>query len=168
MKRFFPPLTMLCLAFLLVACPQRPEVAQIGNPAPEFTLVDTKGKTWDLAELKGKVVFLNFWATWCPPCRQEMPSMQAIHTAMPADSFIMLAVLSNDDPALADAMAAKIGATFPILVDPENKTAQAYGLTGVPETCIIDKQGVLREKFLGAVQWDSAESLQMLGKYLAQ
>ena len=168
MKRFLPPLTMLCLAILLVACPQRPEVAQIGKPAPEFTLVDTKGKTWALAELKGKVVFLNFWATWCPPCRQEMPSMQAIYASMPADSFIMLAVLSNDDPALADAMAAKIGTTFPILVDPENKTAQAYGLTGVPETYIIDKQGVLREKFLGAVQWDSAESLGMLRKYLAQ
>jgi len=168
MKRLFFPITMICLTFLLVACGPRPEVAEIGKPAPDFTLVDTKGKTWNLAELKGQVVFLNFWATWCPPCRQEMPSMQTVHASMPEDRFTMLAVLSNDDPALADAMAAKIGATFPILIDPANKAALAYGLTGVPETYIIDKQGVLREKFIGPAQWDSAEALQMLRKYIAQ
>ncbi len=168
MKRLFFPVTIICLTFLLVACGQRPEVAEIGKPAPEFTLVDTKGRTWNLAELRGQVVFLNFWATWCPPCREEMPSMQTVHTLLPDDKFTMLAVLSNDDPALADAMAAKIGTTFPILIDPKTKVAQAYGLTGVPETYIIDKQGVVREKFLGAVRWDSAESLQMLGKYIAQ
>ena len=168
MKRLFFPITMICLTFLLVGCPQRPEVAEIGKPAPNFTLVDTKSKTWSLAELKGQVVFLNFWTTWCPPCREEMPSMQTVHASMPEDRFTMLAVLSNDDPALADAMAAKIGATFPILIDPANKAGQAYGLTGVPETYIIDKQGVLREKFIGPAQWDSAEALQMLRKYIEQ
>ncbi len=168
MKRLFSPITMICLTFLLVACDQRPKVAEIDKPAPDFTLVDTKGKTWNLAELRGQVVFLNFWATWCPPCREEMPSMQTVHASMPNDKFTMLAVLNNDDPTLAIAMAAKIGATFPILVDPENKVAQAYGLTGLPETHIIDKQGVIRKKFIGAVQWDSAESLQMLMKYIRQ
>ncbi|MFA7383140.1 MAG: TlpA disulfide reductase family protein [Desulfurivibrionaceae bacterium] len=168
MKRLLSPFTMLCLVFLLASCGQRPEVAEVGKPAPDFTLVDTKGKTWKLAELKGQVVFLNFWATWCPPCRQEMPSMQAVHASMAKDKFTMLAVLSNDDPALADAMAAKIGTTFPILIDPANKAGQAYGLTGVPETYIIDKQGILREKFIGAVHWASTESLQMLNKYIDQ
>ncbi len=168
MKRLCFPLAILCLAILLAACGQRPEVAEIGKPAPGFTLKDTKGRSWNLAELKGRVVFLNFWATWCPPCREEMPSMQTVHTLMPNDKFIMLAVLSNDDPALADALAAKIGATFPILIDPEGKVAKAYGLTGVPETNIIDKQGVLREKFLGAVRWDSGEAFQMLTHYLNQ
>ncbi|MBU2538038.1 MAG: TlpA family protein disulfide reductase, partial [Proteobacteria bacterium] len=134
MKRLFFPIAILCLTFLLAACGPRKDVAQVGNPAPQFTLVDTKGKTWNLAELKGKVVFLNFWATWCPPCREEMPSMQTVHTLMANDSFVMLAVLNNDDPALADAMAAKIGTTFPILIDPNSTVAQAYGLTGVPET----------------------------------
>lgn len=168
MQRLCSSLTMLCLAFLLGACGQRPQVAEIGKPAPNFTLMDTKGKTWKLAELQGQVVFLNFWATWCPPCREEMPSMQTVHTLMPEGKFTMLAVLSNDEPALADAMAAKIGVTFPILLDPDSKVAQAYGLTGVPETYIIDKQGVVQEKFLGAVRWDSANSLQMLRKYTEQ
>ena len=168
MKRLFFPATLICLTFLLLACGPRKDVAEVGKPAPQFTLVDTKGKTWDLTELKGKVVFLNFWATWCPPCRKEMPSMQRVHTFMPNDRFIMLAILNNDDPTLADAMAAKIGATFPILIDPEGKVAKTYGLTGVPETYIIDKQGILQEKFLGEVQWDSPEAMQMLTKYVGQ
>lgn len=168
LKRFGGPLMILCLAFLMTACDRAPEVAEVGKPAPQFKLVDTKGKTWDLAELKGRVVFLNFWATWCPPCREEMPSMQRLFASMPSDRFIMLAVLSNDDPAIADSLAAKIGATFPILIDPGSKTAQAYGLTGVPETFIIDKNGVLREKFMGAVPWDAPKAVQMLNGYLAQ
>ncbi len=168
MKRFFLPLALLCLSFLLPACSQRPEVATVGKPAPDFTLVDTKGKTWKLAELKGRVVFVNFWATWCPPCRQEMPSMQRVYNFIPEDRFAMLAILSNDEPALAEGLTAKIGTTFPILLDPEGKAAATYGLTGVPETYIIDKEGILREKFLGAVQWDSPEVMRMLMGYVGQ
>lgn len=168
MKKSTFPIMIICLTFLLVACGQGPQVAEIGKPAPDFTLVDTKGKTWSLAELKGKVVFVNFWATWCPPCRAEMPSMQRVYNFIPDDRFVMLAILSNDDPVLADAMATKIGTTFPILIDPENKTAKAYGLTGVPETYIVDKQGVLREKFIGAVHWDSPSNMKMLMKYAGQ
>jgi len=168
MKKLLLPIAIVCLIFLCFACGQGPQVAEIGKPAPDFTLVDTKGKTWSLSELKGKVVFVNFWATWCPPCREEMPSMQKVYAFMPEDRFKMLAVLSNDDPALADSLAARIGCTFPILIDPESRVAKAYGLTGVPETYIIDKQGVLREKFIGAVQWDSPDTMQMLMKYINQ
>ncbi|MDH5561162.1 MAG: TlpA family protein disulfide reductase [Deltaproteobacteria bacterium] len=168
MKKIFFPVAIICFTFLLVACGQRQDIAEVGKPAPEFTLVDTKGKTWNLSELKGKVVFLNFWATWCPPCREEMPSMQMVHTFMPNDTFTMLSVINNESPSLADAMAAKIGTTFPILIDQKSMVSQAYGVTGVPETYIIDKQGVVREKFLGAVKWDSTESMQMLKKYIAK
>jgi len=153
MKRFFLPLALLCLSLLLPACNQKPEVATVGKPAPDFTLVDTKGKTW---------------ASWCPPCRQEMPSMQRVYNFIPEDRFAMLAILSNDEPALAEGLTAKIGSTFPILLDPEGKAAATYGLTGVPETYIIDKEGILREKFLGAVQWDSPEVMRMLMGYVGQ
>ena len=87
---------------------------------------------------------------------------------VPEDSFKMLAVLENDDPARADYFAAKAGITVPILVDREKKVWPKYGLTGVPETFIVDKQGVLREKFIGPAQWDAPGYLQMLGKYLNQ
>ena len=161
-------MALFCLILLSTACGQLREVAEVGKPAPNFTLVDTKGKTWNLSELKGQVVFVNFWATWCPPCREEMPSMEALYTSMPADKFKMLAILSNDEPAIADKFAAQIGFTFPILIDPENKASQAYGLTGVPESYIIDKHGILREKVIGPAQWDSYSSRQMLARYINQ
>ena len=140
--------------------------AEVGKLAPDFTLVDRKGKTWTLSELKGQVVFVNFWATWCPPCREEMPSMQKLYTMLPKDKFKMLAILSNDDPARADAFAAQLGITVPILHDRDQKVGPKYGLTGLPETFIVDKQGVLREKFIGPAQWDSPGFVQMMKGYI--
>ncbi len=168
MKRISLTVVCICLSLFLVACGQRPKVAEVGKLAPDFTLMDRKGKTWNLSELKGQVVFVNFWATWCAPCRQEMPSMERLYRLLPADKFKMLAILSRDEPAFADTVAAKLGVTFPILIDPDNKAGQAYGLTGVPETYIIDKQGVLREKFLGPVQWDTPAVQQKLMNYINQ
>ena len=160
---------LVCSPLLIVACGQEPKVAKvatIGQPAPDFTLKDSNGKTWTLSALKGQVVFVNFWATWCPPCREEMPSMQQLHDTQPKDKFKMLAILSKDDPALADAFVRKLRITIPILNDHNNVTGQNYGLTGLPETYIIDKQGVLREKFIGPAQWDSPKIRHMLSKYI--
>ena len=170
MKKLSCSITIIGLTVLLfIACDKYlPKVAEVGKLAPDFTLVDRKGKTWNLAELKGQVVFVNFWATWCLPCIKEMPSMQKLYSSMPANEFKMLAILFNDKPAVADRVVAKQKYTFPILIDPENKTGKAYGLTGVPETYIIDKQGVLREKFIGPVEWDTPGVRQMLMKYTAQ
>ena len=163
---------ILCIVVLITGCSQqeskRAEVAQVGKLAPDFTLVDTKGVTWNLEELKGQVVFINFWATWCPPCRREMPSMQSLYTSLPTEKFKMLAILSNDEPAFGDVVAGKIGTTFPILDDPDNMAARAYGITGVPETFIVDKQGILRQKYIGPINWDSPGIRKMLKKYLAQ
>jgi peroxiredoxin len=163
-------LTILLCGFLLlmVACGPERRVAEVYKPAPDFTLVDRQGKTWTLSELKGQVVFVNFWATWCPPCREEMPSMQKLHEMLPKDKFKMLAILNSDDPALADSFAAKNGLTMPILDDQANKVGPKYGLTGMPETFIINKQGVLMEKFIGPAQWDSPAYIQMLMKYINQ
>lgn len=168
MKRISFTLISICLTIFLLACDQRPKVAEVGKRAPDFTLMDRQGKTWTLSQLEGQVVFVNFWATWCPPCREEMPSMERLHRLLPGDKFKMLSILSNDNPALADKLSSTLGLTFPVLVDPDNKAGQAYGLTGVPETYIIDKQGILREKFLGPVQWDSPAAQQKLMNYINQ
>jgi peroxiredoxin len=97
-----------------------------------------------------------------------MPAMQRLYAMVPKDAFKMLAVLENDDPARAESFAAKAGITMPILVDRDKKVWPTYGLTGVPETFIVDKQGIIREKFIGPAQWDSPRYLQILGKYLNQ
>jgi peroxiredoxin len=168
MKRISRLILMCFLVLFSTACGQGPEMAAIGEPAPDFTLVDLKGKSWTLSELKGQVVFVNFWATWCPPCREEMPSMQKLYTMLPTDTFKMLAILNGDDPALAKSLVEKLKVTMPILNDQANQVGPKYGLTGVPETFIVDKQGILREKFIGPAQWDSPGYVQMLTKYINQ
>jgi peroxiredoxin len=160
-------LTLACLLGM-AGCGEVPEKATVGLTAPDFTLVDLEGTTWKLSDLQGQVVLVNFWATWCPPCLEEMPSMENLYRTMPKDSFTMLAVLYKDDPAAAENLKKSRGFSFPVLVDPEERTGQAYGLTGVPETFIVDKIGVLREKFIGPVQWDGPPARQMLAKYLNQ
>ena len=160
-------LILLIFVFLFFAgCEQVQRVATVGKPAPDFTLVDRQGKSWTLSELKGQVVFINFWATWCPPCREEMPSMQKLYTRQPEDKFKMLAILNKDDPVLADAFAEKIKITIPILDDQNNAVGRKYGLTGLPETFIVDKQGVVREKFIGPADWTSAKYRHMMSRYI--
>ncbi len=166
MRKLSLLILIFCLPLFITACGQEPKVATVGKPAPDFTLVDRKGKTWTLSELKGQVVFINFWATWCPPCRDEMPSMQKLYATQPKDKFKMLAVLNKDDPALADIFAAKLGITMPILDDQDNTAGKEYGLTGLPETYIVDKLGVLRKKFIGPEHWGSPKIRHMLSRYI--
>ena len=139
-----------------------------GQPAPNFMLTDLTGKEWQLSDLRGKVVFINFWATWCPPCIQELPSMEALNQRLSAASFQMLTILYSDRPELGQSMVNKSGYSFPVLIDPDAAVGRQYGLTGVPETFIVDPQGILREKFIGPFDWDSQDAMKMLEKYLPQ
>ncbi len=155
-------------ALLFSGCGEPPRIAEVGDPAPDFTLEDLSGRTWTLSELKGKVVFINFWATWCPPCREEMPSMQRLADMMPEDSFVMLALLNRDAPSMGANFVRKLGVTMPILNDQGNQAGRLYGITGLPETFIVDKQGILREKYIGPAQWDSPVYQQLMKKYIAE
>jgi peroxiredoxin len=161
---------LLVLSFLLYGCgtdeAQGPLKAELNKPAPDFTLVDLQGNTWKLSDLKGNVVFINFWATWCSPCIEEMPSMQKLYLGMQKAPFKMLAILNNDRPEYAQNLTTRMSITFPILIDPDSKVATQYGLTGVPETFIVDAQGILREKFIGPRNWNSQGAMQMLRNYL--
>lgn len=141
-------------------------VAEIGKEAPDFSLSDLQGKIWKLSDLRGKVVFVNFWATWCQPCREEMPDMESLYRGMADKPFQMLAILSSDSQANAELMVKMTGTTFPILLDPDGSVSRAYGLTGVPETYIVDPKGILREKFLGPRPWNSPGAYNMLGQYM--
>ena len=140
--------------------------AVVNKPAPDFTIQDLKGNTWKLSDLRGKVVFLNFWATWCPPCREEMPSMKALYEDMDKSKFEMLTILINDQPANGEAFARQLGLDFPILVDQEGRIGALYGLTGVPETFLIDAQGILRQKYIGPQQWDSSGAKELIRSYM--
>ena len=165
MKKITFLILMGSLALFIAGCGESP-VASVGKPAPDFDTVDLEGKVWSLSKLKGKVVFVNFWATWCAPCREEMPSMQRIYAKLPKDKFTMIALFNRDKPAAVKNFVTKLGLTMPILSDEYNFAGTKYGLTGLPETFIIDKQGIIREKFIGPAEWDSPENIQMLTKYI--
>ena len=165
-------LLLFLISFFVVSCGQQkekyPQKATVNSPAPNFTLTDIQGHKWQLSDLRGKLVFVNFWATWCPPCQEELPSMEALSRGMDKGRFQMLTILSNDNPDFAQMLAGRIGLTFPILIDPDSKGAAQYGITGVPETFIIDPQGILREKIIGPRNWNSSAAWQMLERYLPQ
>ncbi len=170
MNKIFALSIMLCIALFITACGQDQQgttkTALIGNPAPDFTLVDLQGKTWTLSQLKGQVVFVNFWATWCPPCVNEMPSMQNLYEMLPKDRFKMLALLYNDDPVVAENFVEKFDITIPVLHDRDNLISRKYGLTGVPETFVVDKKGLIREKVIGPAHWDAPDAVQILRRYI--
>jgi peroxiredoxin len=144
------------------------ELLTVGMPAPDFTLPDMAGKNQKLSDYRGKVVFLNFWATWCKPCKEEMPSMQALWDNLKQEEFIMLAIsmdrvtTKKDIPPFVENM--KL--TFPILTDSWGQTDSRYKLMGVPETYIIDQNGVLREKVIGPRDWTRPESMEILVRLL--
>ena len=163
MKKFCLLLLFISLSFFTASCDQGTVTSGlVGSAAPDFSLPDRTGKTWTLSELKGQVVFVNFWATWCPPCREEMPAMQRLMNTLPEDKFTMLAILNRDTPANADLFAQKNNITIPIVNDMANNIGPMYGLTGLPETFIIDKQGIVREKYIGPAQWDSQQVIQLM------
>jgi len=142
------------------------EVAAVGKPAPEFELKDSNGNLWRLSALKGKVVFINFWATWCSACKWEMPYKESLYNKMKGKDFQMLGILFRDDPQNLTPYLKKHSVSPPTLIDHENEVARLYGLTGVPETFIIDKKGIIREKIIGPREWDAPESLALIEKWL--
>jgi len=140
----------------------------VGMTAPNFSLPDLQGKTQRLTDYRGKVVFLNFWATWCKPCKEEMPSMQVLWDNLKNQDFMMLAVsmdrvtTTKDIPSFVETL--KL--SFPILTDSWGQTDKRYKLMGVPETYIIDQNGVLREKVIGPRDWTRRESIETIVQML--
>jgi len=128
--------------------------AKIGDPAPDFLLPNLDGNLVHLGSLKGKVIFLNFWATWCPPCKEEMPSMESLYQRLRGRPFEMLAVsIDEEGKGAVQPFMEKYSLTFPALLDREKKIAAVYGITGIPETFIIRKQGVIDLKIIGPQNW---------------
>ena len=170
MKRLIFAVFLLA-AFMSAGCSKKQHArsAAEGNPAPEFTLNDLTGRPVQLSSLKGKVVLLNFWATWCPPCREEIPSMVLLNRNMQGKPFQMLAVSIDEGgkDAVLDFFR-KGGVSLPVLLDPDGRVArEQYGTTGVPETFVIDAKGVIVKKVIGAMDWSSPQVMAFLDKLMA-
>ena len=142
--------------------------AFLGQQAPAFSLADLDGQPVDLDSLRGKVVFVNFWATWCAPCREEAPSLQKLYARLQPRGFEVVAV--SIDPANQEkavrSFVDEFDLEFPILADPDQRAYRSYGVTGVPETFLIDAEGRLAEKFIGPRDWSQPRFARAIERLL--
>ena len=138
-------------------------MVKVGDEAPNFHLRDLHGNTMSLSQFRGKVVLLNFWATWCGPCRIEMPAMEQLYRTLPREDFEILAI--STDPqgtAVTRSFQREMGFTFPILHDPDMRIGLTYGARTLPLTFMVDRRGVIRKKIFGARDWDSPEARDLI------
>ena len=145
-------LTLILVSGLVVAgcSPPPTQSAQVGNPAPDFQLQDLDGQPVALSNLKGKAVLLNFWATWCPPCRREMPYLQEICDEWPEEWLVVLTINIGESASKVREFIQNYGLSFPVLLDTKEDVAQKYNIRGIPTTFFIDKDGIIREQIIGA------------------
>ncbi|MFQ5692512.1 MAG: redoxin domain-containing protein [Nitrospinota bacterium] len=163
---FVPLVFLLALggyAYLTRVAPTQTPPLRAGDEAPLFAFPDLKGRTVSLKDFRGKVVFLNVWATWCPTCVWEMPSMEVIYQKYRNRGLVMLAVsidaLGKD---VVVPFMKKYELTFPALLDPKGTIKRLYQTTGVPETFIIDREGRLFRKVIGPREWTRPEMTELI------
>jgi len=137
--------------------------------AKAFTLPAPGGGTVRLADFQGQVIFLNFWATWCPPCREEMPAMERLYRKLKAKGFVVLAVsIDTDGEAAVVAFLREHGLTYPVALDPTMEVARLYTVRALPSTYLIDRKGRIAAMALGAREWDGPEAVALMEALLAQ
>ena len=130
--------------------------------APGFKLKDIDGTMHELAGYRGKVVIVNFWATWCPPCREEMPSMQRAWDVLRKEDIVMLAVNVGEDEETIFQLTAVYPVEFPLLMDLDSKVVQGWPVVGLPTTFVVDPKGRLAYRAIGGRAWDDPELLRLV------
>jgi len=136
---------------------------KLGEPAPNFQLPDLNGHLVTLSDLRGKVVLLNFWATWCGPCRVEMPAMEQLYHTFVREDFEILAVsIDAQGMVVTRPFQQEYHLTFPILHDPDYRVGLTYGARSIPMTFLVDRQGVVRHQIFGARDWGAFEARQLV------
>jgi cytochrome c biogenesis protein CcmG, thiol:disulfide interchange protein DsbE len=151
----------LWLLFLLSGCYSSSRPSHIGRTAPDFTVQDSDRKV-TLNQLRGDVVVLNFWASWCPPCVDELPSLISMQNRMRGKGVVVLAVSIDVDSDAYHRFLKERNVTLLTVRDPEQRSSGLYGTLGWPETYIIDRKGVVRRKLIGPVDWNSREITEFL------
>lgn len=147
---------VLAVAFALVSGSGAPPPLGRGSVAPDFDLPRLRGDgALGLGDLRGKVVLVNFWATWCQPCEDEMPAMERLYDRLDRDGFELVAVSVDEDEAAVRAFRERLALSFPILLDSDKRVSLAYQTFRYPESFLIDRRGVVVERYIGPKEWDS-------------
>ncbi len=167
----FPALAAAVLAGLLLTAGMAPPAAAAGAvrvSAPDFTLKSGSGENLRLAELRGQVVLVNFWASWCGPCRQELPLLDQMHKKYAPLGFTVLGINVDQDPRQARALLDKIPVEFPIVFDSQSAVSKLYEVVAMPSTVIVDRNGDARYVHHGYKPGDEAEYLRHVRALLAE
>jgi peroxiredoxin len=145
-----------------------PPALERGSRAPAFELADLDGaRRMGLADLRGRVVLLNFWATWCKPCEDEMPAMEQLYRRLGGPEFELVAISVDTDPDAVARFRDRLGLSFPILLDPGSEVSRRYQTTGYPESFLIDRAGNLASaRFVGPKRWDEPEYESLVRRLL--
>ncbi len=169
-------LVLLVVLFLLLGCeqtqskqaPQKsiPEGPRVGFRAPGFSVPALDGRSLSLADYRGKVVMINFWATWCIPCRVEMPSMENLYEKYGGRGFEILAVSGGESQSVVQPFIENLKLSFPILLDEQFEVHEKYEVSAIPSTFLVDKSGVITHRFFGAVDWNDDQSKELIGKLI--
>ncbi len=125
-----------------------------GDVAPAFDLPRLAGGRTSLAGLEGQVALINFWATWCKPCEDEMPAMQRLYDGLAGDGFELLAISVDESVDDVRAFNERLALSFPVLLDPDQEAARRYQTTGFPESILVDREGRIVERYVGPREWD--------------
>jgi len=159
--------TLAALAFSLVV-PLNAYGVGVQDNAPDFTLKSLQGSNMRLEEYRGQVVLINFWASWCGPCRQEMPLLDRLHHRYEDTGFAVLGVNVEGETAPAQKIVDKTNVTFPILIDDGQKVSEMYNLQAMPSTVVIDRDGVVRYIHLGYKPGDEAKYVEVVKKLIRE
>jgi len=138
------------------------------RPAPTLELTDLGGETRRLADWRGQVVLINFWASWCPPCVQEMPSIQRLQEQMRGKPFAVVSINVAEAQRRAAQTVSRLGLDFPVLLDADGEAFKAWGGKGLPTSVLIDRNGTMRYLGLGPLEWDGAEAIDAIERLLAE
>jgi len=136
--------SIIALVFSVLAASSLASSGMEGQPAPDFALKSSTGENLRLSEYRGDVVMINFWATWCGPCRQEMPLLDALHSRYQRVGFSLLGVNIDDDSRRAMQMIEELGVSFPVLFDARKEVSELYEVEAMPVTVIVDREGNIR------------------------
>ncbi len=143
------------------------QMEPVAVPA-DVTLPDLNGRPVSLSDLKGKILFVNFWATWCPPCREEMPSMEKLHTRLKQKDFVMVAIDMQEPASKVDAFFKEFKLTFMTLLDSDGEVGLLFGIRSIPTTLILDKNGMVIGVAAGARDWASKKSIALFEHLIDQ
>ena len=154
--------------FAIWTSPATPPPLGRGSDAPDLRLPALDGTPVSLRELRGRVVLINFWATWCKPCEEEMPAMERLYGELRPDGFELLAISADDAEADVSGFAARLGLSFPVLRDVDKAVAREYQTFRFPESFLVDREGVVVERYIGPKDWDAPSYVDRVRRLLAE